>query len=353
MNKALQQVREKLGHLTLSSPPTLWLQTGIPMLNTVMGHSDNGIPYGRITEISGRESGGKTALSMSFAALAQHDGAGIIWVDLENSFNPDWAIQRGIAACPLCRGKGRSADKKGCRECGGGAKCRSCEGTGKIVAKACKDCMGSGEECGDKIDTAKLVLLRPYIGSFLKKNSQGKMIPDKEERLTTSLELIAEADSLIGLLRKTYDRIVLVVDSISAVLTQSEAAAGIEGGNQHTEMSQPKFLGHLLRRWVGLAQATNTWILAVNQMRQNVNTQSWYTPGGNAFKFYAHVRVGVKLPFKAGKIVEKGKLVGIQGIMTCWKNKTGGRQDATCGYRVNFQGKVEFCDAKDITAKED
>jgi RecA/RadA recombinase len=357
MNKALQQVREKLGHLTLACPPTLWLQTGIPMLNRVIGHSDNGIPYGRITEISGKFSEGKTTLALAFAALVQYNGGLVIWDDLEHSFVPDYAISRGIAACPICKGTGRSKDEKGCRDCGGGASCRSCDGSGKSgKGKKCVDCLGSGEDAGEKIDTSRLIWLRPYIGSFRKKNAQGKMVADKEERLTTAQEITAEIDSLIGLLRKTNDRIMVVIDSIPAMLPQSEAAAGIEGGSQFTEQSLPKFLGHLLRRWVGLAQTTNTWILAINQMRQNVRTTGWFTPGGNAFKFYAHVRISVNRKFKSGDIIDRGKLIGFQGTMFCVKNKTGGVEKSRVGYRVLFDRKrVEFCNASEIAPpkKED
>src|SRR5208283_4091714 len=140
-------------------------------------------------------------LSTSFAALAQHDGAGVIWADLENSFNPDWAIQRGIAACLACKGTGRTKDKKGCPECGSGIKCGTCSGTGKTDAgKVCRDCLGSGEEAGDKVDVNRLILLRPYIGSFREKNSQGKLVQGKEQRLTTAQEITSETDALVGLM---------------------------------------------------------------------------------------------------------------------------------------------------------
>jgi hypothetical protein len=58
-DKLLDQIRTKLGHASLQYTPSLYLDTGIPDLNRVLGHADKGIPYGAIIEVSGIESVGR------------------------------------------------------------------------------------------------------------------------------------------------------------------------------------------------------------------------------------------------------------------------------------------------------
>ncbi len=135
MNKELIQIRAKLGHVAMKWRPSLWLDTGIPRLNRVAGHVTRGIAYGRMIEISGWEGAAKSATALSLAALAQRDGAHVIIGDLENSFEPDWALQRGLLKCPKCAAK-------------------------DPARTACAACEGSG------LDTNMLTLIQPYVGKF-------------------------------------------------------------------------------------------------------------------------------------------------------------------------------------------
>lgn len=345
MSKLLAQIRESLSHVTLEWKPRVWLDTGIPDLNRVIGHKLRGIPYGRIIEMSGLESHGKTALVMALAALAQRDGALVIWADLENSFDYDWAIQRGIAKCPACLGKGRDKDGKHCKNCGEKHPCDLCDGGG------CKECANSGEVRGTGLDPAKLVLVQPYVGRFMVKASKPGAKPKLgEPRLSTGTELLAEAEKCILASREKFDRMFIVVDSIAAILTEGEAAAGIEGRNMRTNADLPMFLSSLLRRWVGFAQAYNCSVMLTNQLRLKPGVKfgsPWYTTGGNAPHFYSHVRVHVGR-VKGGKIVDKGKTIGIQGVMKALKNKSGGLEGSEVGYKIMFDGKVLFVPAKQM-----
>jgi recombination protein RecA len=65
-------------------------------LNQVFGSGERGIPYGKIAEASGLQSHGKTALVLELMRYAQRDGAICFWVDLENSWDPEWARLRGV-----------------------------------------------------------------------------------------------------------------------------------------------------------------------------------------------------------------------------------------------------------------
>lgn len=348
MSKALDQIRESLGHMTMEWSPRFWLDTGVPDLNLVIGHRKRGIAYGRITEMYGMESSGKTAISMSLAALAQMDGAVVIWGDLENSFEPDWALQRGIAACPNCDGSGREKDHKPCKVCGSMKRsCTFCDGGG------CKDCYNTGLEKGDGLDHEKLILIQPYVGRFeeIVTGQYGKKTKKvSNPRLATGVELCVEMEKAMTVSHKKFNRMIVILDSVASVLTEGEAAAGLDGANMRTNMDLPMFMGRLLRRWVGMAQVYNAAIILVNQMRQNPSKRfgdTWYTPGGNAATFYSHVRLKVTR-IKGSKIFSAGKVIGIQGTITAKKNKTGGLEGAEVGYKLMFSGPVQFLPAKQV-----
>lgn len=79
----------------ISLPPDhqLWLPSRSLMLNYTLG---GGIPYGRIAEIFGTESSGKTLIAQDFGYVTQKAGGIILWNDAEQSFTPYWAEQNGL-----------------------------------------------------------------------------------------------------------------------------------------------------------------------------------------------------------------------------------------------------------------
>jgi RecA/RadA recombinase len=287
----LEKIREKLGHLSFEWRETSYLDTGFPDLNEVLGDPALGLPYGRITEISGLESHGKSALCLLLAAIAQQDGAVVIWGDFENSWNNKWAAIRGV-------------------------------------------------------NTETIAVVQPFVGTF------GK---EAEPRMSAAEELCTQIEELIKILSKKNKKIVLVLDSLAAMVPGIVSATNFEDANLVTDQAIPKFLSRLFRRWVGLAQAHNVMILAINQLRQNPMQRfgdPWYTPGGNAMRFYAHVRVRVQRS-KGGKMMGKQKQTGIQGHVRNIKNKAGGLEKSTVGYRLFFAGPMAFVPSKEIEKAEE
>jgi protein RecA len=59
-------------------------------------HLGGGISYGKIIEIMGEESTGKTLLAMDFGAVAQSLGGVVLWDDAEASFDPKWMKKHGL-----------------------------------------------------------------------------------------------------------------------------------------------------------------------------------------------------------------------------------------------------------------
>lgn len=70
------------------------ISTGLPQLDRITGI--HGIPFKRITEISGTWSVGKTSLALSAVATAQKEGYECIWVDAEWSWDSIYAKALGV-----------------------------------------------------------------------------------------------------------------------------------------------------------------------------------------------------------------------------------------------------------------
>ncbi len=70
------------------------ISTGIPTLDKALGIG--GIPRGRVVEIFGPESSGKTTLTLSIIAEVQKSGGVAAFVDAEHAFDPSYAKTVGI-----------------------------------------------------------------------------------------------------------------------------------------------------------------------------------------------------------------------------------------------------------------
>lgn len=71
----------------------LWLPSTFYALNYLTG---GGIPYGKIIEIAGMESSGKSLVAYDFAYTCQQLGGHVIWVDAEQAWTNDWAEKNGL-----------------------------------------------------------------------------------------------------------------------------------------------------------------------------------------------------------------------------------------------------------------
>jgi recombination protein RecA len=69
------------------------LPTGIMRLDDATG---GGIPRGRITELFGRPSGGKSTLALQITARAQKDGLNVAYLDMEQALDPSYMKALGV-----------------------------------------------------------------------------------------------------------------------------------------------------------------------------------------------------------------------------------------------------------------
>ena len=100
LKTTLQQIEKQFGEgsiMPLGGDRTLSISgipTGSLSLDVALG--GQGIPRGRIIEIFGPESSGKTTLALHVAAQAQKTGGIAAIIDAEHAFDPTWGKKLGV-----------------------------------------------------------------------------------------------------------------------------------------------------------------------------------------------------------------------------------------------------------------
>ena len=100
LKTALQQIEKQFGEgsiMPLGGEATLKINgvpTGSLSLDIALG--GKGVPRGRIIEIFGPESSGKTTLALHICAQAQAAGGIAAIIDAEHAFDPSWAKKIGV-----------------------------------------------------------------------------------------------------------------------------------------------------------------------------------------------------------------------------------------------------------------
>lgn len=70
------------------------LSTGLPVLDRLL--AGQGLPRGRIAELTGTTSSGKTTLALQLAARATQAGQPVAWIDAPHAFYPPSALRAGV-----------------------------------------------------------------------------------------------------------------------------------------------------------------------------------------------------------------------------------------------------------------
>jgi recombination protein RecA len=209
--------------------------TGSLGLNEALGVG--GYPRGRIIEIFGPESSGKTTLSLHAIAEAQRSGGVAAFIDAEHAFDPAYAQAIGV-----------------------------------------------------RLDD--LLLAQPDCGE--------------------------QALEIVEMLTRSGAVDLVVVDSVAALTPKAE----IEGdmGDPHMGL-QARLMSQALRKLTAVAHKTETTILFINQLRQKIGVtfgSNETTPGGNALKFYASVRLDVR---RVGQVKVSDEAIGARTRVKVAKNK--------------------------------
>src|SRR5262249_43938754 len=99
LNRAVQQIEKQFGKGSVMKldgelKPIDGIPTGSLSLDIALGGS--GIPKGRVIEIFGPESSGKTTLTLHIIANAQKLGGVAAFIDAEHALDPSWAKRLGV-----------------------------------------------------------------------------------------------------------------------------------------------------------------------------------------------------------------------------------------------------------------
>jgi len=211
------------------------LSTGSLSLDIALGVG--GFPKGRIIEIFGPESSGKTTLTLHAIAQAQRTGGSCVFIDAEHALDPVYAKKLGV-------------------------------------------------------DVDSLIISQP----------------DSGEQALESVDTLIRSGAVD----------VIVVDSVAALVPKAE----IEGemGDAHVGL-QARLMSQALRKLTGSISKTNCVLIFINQIRMKIGVMFGNpetTPGGNALKFYASVRLDIR---RTGAIKDNEEDIGNQVKIKVVKNK--------------------------------
>ena len=100
LKTAVAQIEKEFGQgsiMPLGADSTV-VVPGIPSgsLSVDLALGGNGFPRGRIIEVFGPESSGKTTLALHAVAAAQANGGVAAFIDAEHALDPSWAKKLGI-----------------------------------------------------------------------------------------------------------------------------------------------------------------------------------------------------------------------------------------------------------------
>ncbi|MBI4357335.1 MAG: recombinase RecA [Gammaproteobacteria bacterium] len=241
LTSALQQIERqfgkgaimRMGDTTIGDVEVI--STGSLGIDIALGVG--GLPKGRVVEIFGPESSGKTTLALQTIAQAQKKGGTAAFVDAEHALDPTYAQKLGINLDDL------------------------------LVSQ-----------------------------------------PDTGEQALEIVDMLVRSSSID----------IVVIDSVAALTPRAE----IEGemGDSHMGL-QARLMSQALRKLTANIKRSNTLVIFINQLRMKIGVMFGNpetTPGGNALKFYASVRLDIR---RLGSIKQGEAIIGSETRVKVVKNK--------------------------------
>lgn len=211
------------------------ISTGAISIDIALGVG--GLPCGRVTEIYGPESSGKTTLALHVIAEAQRRGGTAAFIDAEHALDIGYAGRLGV-------------------------------------------------------DTNNLLISQPDFGE--------------------------QALEITEILMRSGGIAVIVIDSVAALVPRAEIDGNV--GDQHVGL-QARLMSHVMRKFTGVIQRTNTVLIFINQIRIKIGVMFGNpetTTGGNALKFYSSMRLDIR---RMTQIKEGQDIIGNRTKVKVVKNK--------------------------------
>src|ERR1039458_10081358 len=243
-----------------------------------------GIPRGRVVEIYGPESGGKTTLALHIIAEAQKLGGKAAFIDAEHALDPVYARKLVVEIYgPESGGKTTLALH--------------------IIAEAQK--LGGKAAFIDAEHALDPVYAR-------------KLGVDVDHLLVSQPDNGEQALEITESLIKSGKVAIIVVDSVAALVPRAE----LEGDMGDPQMGlQGRLTSQALRKLTGITNQTKAILIFINQIREKIGVMFGSpetTTGGRALKFYASVRLDIR---KFGWLKDGDITVGAETRIKVVKNK--------------------------------
>lgn len=289
-HKEIERIRKKFSGVWTEARIAHWLDTGSTLLNSVFGSEAGGIPYGKLIEISGFQSHGKTALTLELMRYAQRNGAYCLWLDLENSWDPMWAVTRGV-------------DPEGVVVF-----------TQEVDAKSGE--LITVEKLCARVEqaVASIHAHDPEARFFVGVDSVAAMLTEIESAGGLDFNMRAQMSLPLFLskLCRRWNAFAQTHNMMVVFINQIRTKPGVAYGDPE------------------------------------------YTPGGHALPFYCAVRVSMRRTAGGKVLDNGGKQVGVQGTLTNKKNKAGGgsREGAKIGFKIFFAKDSSYVPFKEIKRED-
>jgi len=245
------------------------IRTGSPSLDYALGIG--GIPRGRIIQLAGKESSGKTLISLLCMKtwLNEHPENTVMFIDAEFTYDPRWARDLGV-------------------------------------------------------DTSRVVVVKTNDAKKIFEGLVGRMKVNQITKKATKdtkgvLDLVIEGED------PRFKRLGLIVlDSVAAMQTPMEADA-IVGKQNMAPMS--RFLTTELKKLTPALAEANVAMIFINQIRENPGDPGggMMTSGGHALKHACSVMINVNPMGGADNIVldDNDQKIGHKAKAKVAKNKVG------------------------------